>query len=214
MTALSAPGLPASVRAREATGVVARLTGVIVLSFMLGALTSYGQWLLPAQLVSIANSVSGWTVVLGALLSAARLPAWLSAIAGAAGFALLTAGYAVASGARGFGYDPTFFVLVGLIAGPVVGVAVAWVRTRRLRAALATAVLAGLLCGEALYGLTVVADTTSPVYWWLAAAAGVALLVVMVGLRLRGLVAQAVAIVGTVAITFAFPAAYLALGAL
>ena len=80
------------------------------------------------------------------------------------------------------------------------------------RAALATALLSGIFLGEAAYGLTVVADTTSPVYWVVIGAVGGILLVGMVSLRVRGWIPIAVAVLGAAAVARAFAATYTALG--
>jgi len=209
MTVVTAPG-PVSIRPLR---LAVSAAGVLLLCLILGALTSYGQTVLPVALAPLANSSSGWTLALAALVWAARLPTAPAAVTGAAGFALLTVGYAVASTARGFFYDPTFFILVGLVAGAVVGTAAAWLRTRGMRAAVGTAVLAGILAGEAVYGLTVVADTTSPVTWMLFAALAVALVVTTL-VRARALAPRIVTVAGALALAAAFPAAYLWVGAL
>ena len=84
-------------------------------------------------------------------------------------------------------------------------------RRSQRRGASDTGVLAGILIGEGIYGLTVISATTSPVYWWIAIALGTSLLIGML-IRLRSgratLIALGVAIVGAAA----FPIAYLLLG--
>lgn len=185
-----------------------RLPGVLVLSLVLGGATSWGQFLLPEGIVSIANSSSGWTLITALLVSVARLPLWPSVVAGAGSFVLLTVGYALVSDWRGFFYDPTFFVVVGVIVGPFVGAAAAWIRGCGVPAALASALLAGIGVGEAVYGLTVVADSTSPVYWWIIGSAGVLLLGGMTGWRLRGVYPRLIAVVGTLLVAGAFLATY------
>lgn len=172
--------------AREATPAVAAATGVAMLSFLLGALTSYAQGFLPHALNSLSNSSSGWTLITVLLIWSVRARPALAAILGAASFVLLTIGYTAASAVRGYTYDPTLWSLVGLVVGPFVGVAAAWLRERDLRAALATATLTGIAVGEAIYGLTVVGDSTSPVYWTLGGLSGLALLAGMVLRRIRG----------------------------
>ncbi len=178
---------------------------------MLGGLTSLGQTYLPAEFHSLANSSSGWTLPTATLvlLLARSFPE--AAIGGALSFVSLTIGYSVVSGWRGFEFDPTTWAVIGLAAGPVVGAAAHALRRGSILAAVGTGVLAGILIGEGIYGLTVISATTSPVYWWIAIVLGTSLLIGML-IRLRSgratLIALGVAIVGAAA----FPIAYLLLG--
>lgn len=74
---------------------------------------------------------------------------------------------------------------VAVLAGPVVGFAAGLVRSHAaLRRVVGCAVPAAVLVGEGVYGLTRIADTTSPIYWSLQIAAGVAIAIV-VPLRTR-----------------------------
>ncbi|MEO9248397.1 DUF6518 family protein [Citricoccus nitrophenolicus] len=98
--------------------------------------------------------------------------------------------------------------LGGLTFGILVGLAAAWLRARGLRTALATAALAGVGVGESVYGLTVVADSTSQVYWSAIGLGGVALLTVMLVRRIRGPVPVLCAVAGTVAVAAAFLVTY------
>lgn len=173
---------------------------VCVAAFALGGATSFAQGFLPAAFASFANSASGWTLVTVLLLAAGRFRPVPSAVLGAVCFVLLTLGYTAVSALRGLTYDPVFWVLVGVVVGPVVGLATAWLRTRDVRAALGTAALAGVGLGEAVYGLTVVAGSTSPVYWVLVGATALGLLAVVVRrLRRRAHAVLAVALTAVVA---------------
>ncbi|BBF99237.1 MULTISPECIES: DUF6518 family protein [Pseudonocardia] len=202
-------GVPATARSVAVRGVVVALASALI-----GAATFFAQGLLPAAVVSFANSASGWTLVTVVLLLLARLRPGVSALLGGVSFVLLTCGYAAAAGLTGLYYNPLLFGVVGVVAGPFVGLATAWLRsTAPGRVAPATALLAGIGLGEAVYGLTVVAETTSPVYWILIGLTAVALLVTMVLRRLRGWFAAA-AVVGTLAVALAFRVAYLGLGGL
>ncbi|MEL4319983.1 DUF6518 family protein [Leifsonia sp. YIM 134122] len=154
-----------------------RTVAITLAALVLGALTPLGQGALPPELSSLANSASGWmipTALLVWLLARGYLEA---AIGGALGFIALTVGYTVASAWRGVDFDPLFWVIVGVVVGPFIGLAAHALHRSPLSAALGTGLLSGVLVGEAVYGLTVVGDTTSPVYWWITAALGVALLV-------------------------------------
>lgn len=102
---------------------------------------------------------------------------------------------------------------MGIVAGPFIGAAALALRRRPLHAALGAGLLAGLLVGEAVYGLTVVGDTTSPVYWWISGAGGVLLLGAMAfRIRRPGLIVLAAALTSSIAAAFLL--AYQLLGTL
>jgi Family of unknown function (DUF6518) len=161
---------------------------VVVGALVIGGATSFAQGFLPRSAASFANSSGSWTLLTFGLLWWARARVNLSAVLGIVGFALLLEGYAIVSTWRGFPYhlgpgNP--FTLVAVVAGPFIGVAASLARTSKNPAVLgiAGAVPAAVLVGEGVYGLTVIADSTSPVYWSLQLIVGVAL---ATGLALRG----------------------------
>lgn len=182
--------------------------GVVVgASLLLGALTSWAQGVLPDALASFANSPSGWTLLTAALVAAARPSLGWGAVAGVLSFVALVLGYTLASEVRGLHYDPTFWGAVGVVAGPVVGTAAAALVGRRpVWAALGAGALAGVALADGIYGLTVVDDTTSPVYWTGCLVVG-ALLVVAAAVRLR-----TPATVGAVLVSTALAVGVLSLG--
>lgn len=183
-----------------------------VASFLLGGVTSFAQGFLPEELQSFANSASGWTLITAILIVIVKVRWPLAAFLGAGSFVLLTVGYAVASSVRGLYYDPLMFSLIGVLVGPFVGVAACWLRAEGLRRALGTALLAGIGVGEGIYGLTVVSETTSPVYWVAIIVLSAALVVGSVARGLRGAVPRIVAVGGTVVVAAAFNVAYSSLG--
>ncbi|MFI2366295.1 DUF6518 family protein [Promicromonospora sp. NPDC019610] len=187
---------------------LARAGVVVALSFVLGGLTSYAQGFLPDAFASFANSASGWTVLTALLVFWSRLRTAPAAVLGAVSFVLLVLGYTVAAQVRGYVYDPLLFSVVGVVAGPFVGVAASWLRATGVRAALGTALLAGIGVGEAAYGLTVIRETTSPVYWTVIGVAGLALLAGQLVRRVRGALPVALAGGGTVLVAAAFYLAY------
>jgi hypothetical protein len=77
----------------------------------------------------------------------------------------LMGGYLLATELRGLSMSSTFvlfWLVCGALGGPILGLAGSWLRhDTAWRAALAVAALAGLLLGEAVYGLTVVAACRS-----------------------------------------------------
>jgi hypothetical protein len=190
----------------------ARFGTVVGLSFLLGGLTSYAQGFLPHSFASFANSASGWTVLTALLVFWSRARTAPAAVLGAVSFVLLVLGYTVAHDIRGYVYYPLFFSVVGVVAGPFIGVAASWLRRSGVRAALGTALLAGVGIGEAAYGLTIIGNTTSPVYWTVIGVAGVVLLGGMVVRRLRGALSVGLATGGAVALAAAFYVAYSSLG--
>lgn len=190
-----------------------RVAVVTVASFLSGMLTFFAQGLLPDAVNSFANSASGWTFVTVLVLAWARVRTAFAAALGAASFVLLTLGYSASAHLQGLVYDPTMFVVVGVLVGPFVGIATSWLRAASAwRAAAGTALLSGIGLGEGAYGLTVAADTTSPVYWTLVGAMALGLLVAMLVRRIRGVLVVLLSVVGTGAIATAFVVAYRALG--
>lgn len=172
---------------------------VVTASLVLGGLTSWAQGVLPDALASLANSVSGWTLLTALLVAAVRPSLAAGALLGVVSFVCLVLGYTIASQLRGLAYDPVLWSAVGVVAGPFVGAAAAAVVGHHaLRAALGAGALAGVLIADATYGLTVVAASTSAVYWTLCLALGVAL-VVVTAIRVRTPYAVA-ALCGTAAV--------------
>lgn len=174
---------------------------VAVVSLLLGGLTSFAQGFLPHGLTSFANSPSGWTALTALLVFWSRLRAAYAAVAATVSFVLLVLGYTAASDLRGLFYNPLLWSVIGVIAGSFIGVATAWLRARDVHAALGVAMLSGVGIGDAVYGLTVVRETTSPVYWTLVGVAALALLIVMLARRIRGVVPVGVALGGTAVAT-------------
>ena len=158
---------------------------IVVGSLVLGGLTSAAQGFLPDTLRSFANSPSGWTLLTIVMISVTRLDLLPAACLGAVSFVCLVLGYTFASELRGLGYSPLFWGTVGLVAGPAVGWSTSAAFDRRpLLSAVGSSLIAGVAITDAVYGLTVVADTTSPVYWSVAGIAG-AMFLVLVALYRR-----------------------------
>lgn len=189
---------------------------VLTASFLLGGLTSFAQGFLPDTAAPFANSASGWTLLTALLVTwAARDPrtrTWHAAVLGAASFVLLVLGYTVAADVRGYVYDPALFGVVGLLVGPFVGVGAAWLHEKGVRAALGTALLAGIGLGESVYGLTTVVETTGAGYWVAIGLGSLVLLAIMLGRALRRPLQVALTTTGTAVVAVAFLVAYRALG--
>ncbi len=196
------------------SGTWTRVAVVIVVSFLSGMLTFFAQGLLPDAVSSFANSASGWTFVTVLVLAWVRVRTAFASVLGATSFVLLTLGYSASAHLQDLAYDPTLFVVVGVLVGPFVGIATSWLRAESAwQAAAGTALLSGIGLGEGAYGLTMVAGTTNPVYWSLVGVIGLGLLVSMLIRRIHGVLVVLVAVVGTGAIAGAFVVAYSTLGA-
>ncbi len=184
----------------------------LALALLLGFGTSYAQGFLPDAVSSFANSASGWTILTWLIVWAIRSRTGLSALLGAIGFVGLVLGYTLASELRGLSYNPVFFGVVGVVVGPFVGVAASWLRRREWRAAAGVGLLSGIAVGEALYGLTAVSETTSPVYWILVGVLGLVLLVCIVVRQIGRPRIMVAAVALTAAVAAAFAYSYTALG--
>ncbi len=176
-----------------------------------GVLTSLAQGgVLPAAIASLANSAGAWTAAAFLLALPNRRPR-LGLLLGPIALAAMLAGYDLATLARGFAVSSSTIVFWGLavvVVGPVLGVGAAWARgAEPRRVALGVAPLAGILIGEAVYGVTVVADTTDVRYWIGQAIVGV-VAVAWVGARTRSPSATLLCGVCAGAIALAFVAAY------
>lgn len=192
---------------------VARTLFVAVVAFAAGGLTSFGQTFLPAEAASLANSVAGWTLPTALLVFVTARSFPEAVVAGILSFVTLTLGYAVVSTLRGFPFDPTTWAIIGVLAGPVIGAATFALRRQRMTAAVGGGLLAGVLVGEGVYGLTVVAATTSPVFWWVSIGIGVALVVTVAALLLRDIRSRLMLMSIAVLTAALFVGAYLGLGA-
>ncbi len=189
----------------------ARLAVVLAASVILGGATSLAQLLLPALLAPLGNSAGAWTLLAVLLLVALGERTAVSAFAGAGAFVGLVLGYQVVSGLRGFPTSEELFLIAGVVVGPFVGVAASWLRSHGVRAALGAGLLAGIWLGEGIYGLTVVAATTSPVVWMVEVAGALVLLGVVTTRALTRGLDRGIAIGLAVATSTAFLGAYSAL---
>lgn len=188
---------------------------VLVTAAVWGGLTSVGQGYLPEDLRSFANAAGPWfVVVMGAIVVARPRPA-LAVVLGILGFVVMNQAYGVVSSWRDYAYGGGFssiWNLIALVAGPAAGIAATWLRTSRpVPIALGTAAACAVLVGEGLYGLTVIGDTTSPVFWAIELGAGLALLAVTAALRLRTIAGVAVLVAASAVGAAMFYVAYRAL---
>ncbi|WEO75700.1 DUF6518 family protein [Cryobacterium sp. SO2] len=145
-------------------GVVAVVGAVLI-----GGLTSVAQQYLPSWVNSLSNSAGGWTMFSFLIVWLGRARPLLAGVLGIVVFQLLVESYSVVSEWRGFDDgDPlsSVWTVVGLVAGPLLGVAAGLVRHGSPRwRALAVTPLAAVLLGEGVWALSTIVDSTSPVYW-------------------------------------------------
>lgn len=196
------------VRRLRALPPAAMLAVAAGLGLAAGGATSFGQTVLPDAISSFANSSSGWTLLVVLTVALLRAdPAWSAAI-GTVGFTALTLGYQVVSTARGYPTSELFFLIAGLVVGPFVGVATAWLRTRGWRPACSAALLGGIGLGEGVFGLTVIAATTSPVYWTLVVVTALVLIAVVAVRRAQRWPERLLGPAGALLVAAAFLLAY------
>jgi hypothetical protein len=156
---------------------------------VVGALTSIGQGALPDEVRSLANGSAPWSAAAFVLaVVAGRRETFRSSVLAAAALLAMLAGYSLMATLRGFPVGPSmtlFWVAAAVVAGPVLGVGAAWSQgTDRPKAAAGVAILASILVGEAVYGLSVIAGSTSPAYWTAQLVVGLGLVAVL-GYHLR-----------------------------
>jgi len=184
---------------------------VVTAALALGVLTACAQGWLPQQMGSLANSAGSWALAACALSLLATSDR-LAAVFGCASLLGLLVGYVL--GVQMLGYPSSHSMVLfwggaALLAGPLLGVSAYWVKTRRdVRAAIGVGVVSGVLVGEGIYGLTRIADTTYPPYWWGEIVVGLVLLLTVAWRRLVGFRALAVSVALTVLVALAFVAVY------
>ena len=164
---------------------------MLVTAAVTGGLTSFGQQYLPHELRSLANASGTWfALVMGALVVARPRPV-LAIILGVVGLIVMNEAYGVVSRWRGFYYGGSLSSMwnqIALLVGPVAGIAATWLWSPRpILVAVGASAPAAVLIGEGLFGLTIVSDTTSPVFWTIELAAGIGVVVVTAVTRLRSI---------------------------
>ncbi len=165
-----------------------RWAAALAFAFAAGVALSYGQTYAARRVGSALQLGRAYRACRRRLRSLAAKRWWGATLLGALAAPLLVAGYYVTSHVRGFAGNASWIALwgtAGVIAGATMGLAWWCLRARvspPLRAA-GAAVFPGILVGEALHGITRIADTTPAAYWWTQAAVGVAVLLVLAAWR-------------------------------
>lgn len=169
---------------------------VLVSAAVWGGLTSFGQQYLPDEVRSLANASGPWFAVVMASIVVARPRLALAIIFGILGLIVMNEAYGVVSRWRGFPYGgglTSIWNQIAIVVGPVAGIAATWLRSPRpVLFALGAAAPAAVLIGEGLYGLTVISDTTSPVFWGIELAGGIGLVAIAAVARARTVAATTV----------------------
>jgi len=180
---------------------VLRALLIAVVSFALGGLTSVGQQFLPPSISSVANSSGSWVMICFAVIYFTKTSGWRAAPLGIVAFVTLNEGYGLVTRLKGFDYGILFdnyWTLIALVAGPIVGLAAAWLRSRSTAlVAIGAAVPSAVLIGEGVYGLLFVSDTTSPVYWTIELVAGAVLVLALAVFRVRSVLWGVICVVLT-----------------
>jgi hypothetical protein len=166
----------ASARSR----VAARLILAVVAGLTAGALTEWSVPHLPFALEPLGNSAAPWVLVAFAVGLTARGIGEAVMLAVVTLLALVLGFYLVEAG-RGWGvsrHQVALWCVASVAIGPLVGLAAGWIRhAGHGRAAVGAGVLGGLLCGEAIWGLTGLRFSSPADYWHVQFVLGVALAV-------------------------------------
>lgn len=190
---------------------MATLMATGVAALLLGVLTAYAQGWLPDQLRSLANSAGAWALV-AFLLALLPTRAVVAAVSGVLSLVALLFGYVVGAAAQDAPYSSSligFWGLAAVVAGPALGVAAHWARSKReFLPGIGIGVLGGVLIGEGSYGLTYIADTTYGPYWLCEAAVGSAVVLAAAARRPRDLRTVGGAVVTASVVAVAFVAIY------
>jgi hypothetical protein len=159
-------------------GTVARLIVAVVVGSAVGAVNEWSVPHLPASLEPLSNSAAPWIIVACVLaLTARRLGEAL--VLSVVSLLALVLGFYVAQAHRGWAVSlnqVAFWIVASVALGPLVGLAVSWLRRAvPIGAALGAGELGGLLVGEAVHGLTSLRFSTPARYWEVQFALGVGL---------------------------------------
>jgi Family of unknown function (DUF6518) len=161
---------------------------VLAIAALVGQLTPIGERILPESLSSMANSSGPWAMIVITSVYFSRLTGWRGALLAAAAFVVMDGCFYAVFDLLG-GYYPrhylTFWVIVGLVIGPLVGLCASWLRSSRPRLQeIAVAAPSAILVGEGIFML-VRLPGVSVVYSVASIVVGVLLFVALAALFLR-----------------------------
>jgi hypothetical protein len=161
---------------------------VLAIAALVGQLTPIGERILPESLSSMANSSGPWAMIVIASVYFSRLTGWRAAALAAAAFVVMDGCFYAVFDLLG-GYYPrhylTFWVVVAVFIGPVVGLCASWLRSSRPRLQeVAVAAPSAILTGEGIFML-VRLPGVSVLYSVASVVAGVLLFVALAAMFLR-----------------------------
>jgi hypothetical protein len=173
-----------------------RVLIVVGASLVVGALTRLGELVLPDAVESAANSTAPWALATFAMVALAGLGIRGSVLLGAASFVAMDLAFYAAFVVTGAYYPRSFllfWVIVALVAGPLVGLVAAWLRRAGIRRAIAIGSIPAIFFGEGAY-IAIRLPDDGRVYPALLVVAG-AVILCMLLLRMRPRHVEAVAAV-------------------
>jgi Family of unknown function (DUF6518) len=161
---------------------------VLVIAALVGQLTPIGERVLPASLSSMANSSGPWAMIVIASVYFSRLTGWRAALLAAAAFVVMDGCFYAVFDLLG-GFYPrhylTFWVVVAVFIGPLVGLCASWLRSSSARLQeVAVAAPSAILVGEGVFML-VRLPGVSVAYSIMSIVVGVALFAALAALFLR-----------------------------
>ena len=153
--------------------IVAVLAGIVG-----GALTEGLVLRVSHQLEPLTQTAAPWVIVVSAVALLARNireAVVLSVIT----FLALVLGFYLAQETRGWSvshHQAAFWFAASFVAGPLIGLAVGWLRySSRLLGGVGAGLIGGIFVGEAIYGLRERSLSTSAAYWHVQIVVGVVL---------------------------------------
>jgi len=161
---------------------------VLAVAALVGQLTPIGERILPESLSSMANSSGPWAMIVIASVYFSRLTGWRAALLAAAAFVVMDGCFYAVFDLLG-GYYPrhylTFWVVVAVFIGPIVGLCASWLRSSHLHfQEIAVAAPSAILVGEGIFMLLRLPGV-SVVYSVASVVVGVALFIALAALFLR-----------------------------
>jgi hypothetical protein len=161
---------------------------VLAVAALVGQLTPIGERLLPESINTMANSSGPWAMVVFASIYFSRLTGWRAALLALAAFVVMDGCFYVVFDVLGGLYPHhylTFWVIVAICVGPLVGLCASWLRSANpILRVVAVASPAAILVGEGIFMLTWLPGV-STVYSIASVVVGVALFAVLAVALLR-----------------------------
>jgi hypothetical protein len=130
---------------------------IVAASALTGMLTPIGEQLLPHAVRSMANSSGPWAMVAFAAIYFGSLRSWRAAAMGVVSFLTMDLSFFVVFESLGMHYPHHFLAFwmgVGILIGPVIGLAASWLRADNIVSrVVAVAEIPAVLVGEGVFML-------------------------------------------------------------